>query len=108
MISRDKSIKNPSDFYKLKKEGDLVKSSHFQIRYFKNSSGLKVAFVVSKVITPNSPKRNKLKRIYKALLKDSNFDQNITMVIYPRLSSLSIKYSELKIEFESVLKKINI
>jgi len=102
MISRKKSINKPSDFYKLKKEGTLIKSESFQLRYLK-SNEFKVAFVVSKIITPISPKRNKLKRIYKSLIKDLGFDKGYMLVIYPKMVSLQKKYSELKVEFTKVL-----
>lgn len=106
MISRELSIKKPSDFYRLKKDGVSLKSNNFQIKYVKSLSGFKATVVVSKIVTPISPKRNKLKRIYKHLLKESGFNQDILLVIYPKISSLNTKYSELKVEFLSVLEKI--
>lgn len=105
MISRKKSINKPSEFYKLKKEGVLIKSDNFHLRYV-GYSEFKVAFVVSKVISPISPKRNRLKRVYKSLIKDLDFNKKVLLVIYPKLSSLEKKYSELKLEFSTALEKI--
>jgi len=106
MISRDKSINKPSDFYKLKKEGHLIKSDNFQIRYLKTKGYFRVAFVVSKLVTPVSPKRNRLKRIFKSLLKESGLDSDYLIIIYPKITSLNKKHSELKVEFESVIAKL--
>lgn len=106
MLSREKSIKKPSDFYKLKKEGTLIKSENFQIRYITSKENFLVSIVVSKTITPSAPKRNKLKRIFKSLIKESGFNGNVLMVVYPRLKCLDVKYSELKIELDSILNKI--
>jgi len=106
MISREKSLNKPSDFYQIKKEGILLKSENFNIKYIKSDLGPKFAFVVSKVISPISPKRNKLKRIFKSLIKEFKFEGKYKLVIYPKISALNTKYSELKIEIDSVLSKI--
>jgi ribonuclease P protein component len=106
MISRELSIKKPSDFYRLKKDGLSIKSNNFQLKYIKSDSEFKVSIIVSKIISPISPKRNKLKRIYKSLINDSKFNKKILLIVYPKITSLNVKYSELKVEFLSALDKI--
>jgi len=106
MLPRKKSVKYPSDFYKLKKEGLLLKSDNFQIRYVPYNREFLVSVIVSKIVSSSAPKRNKLKRIFKSLIKESGFDGRVLMLIYPKLKSLNSKYSELKVELDSTLNKI--
>jgi len=106
MLSRENSIKKPADFYKLKKEGTLIKSENFHLKYMPSYQGFKVTIVVSKLVSPLSPKRNRLKRIFKALIKELGFNEKVLLIVYPKLSALNIKYSELKVELDSSLKRI--
>ena len=106
MLSKDSRISKPSEFYKIKKSGTSIKSENFSIKYLKNQESTKVSFVVSKLVTPVSPKRNKLKRIYIALFRELNPELKSYLVVYPKITSLKTKHSLLKEELTAVLDKI--
>jgi len=106
MLSKDSRISKPREFYKIKKLGTTIKSDNFSIKYIKNQDSTKISFIVSKLVTPVSPKRNKLKRIFRALFRELNPDLKSYLVVYPKISSLKIKYNLLKEELTAVLDKI--
>lgn len=106
MLSKESRVTKPSEFYKIKKLGVNVSSDNFSIKFLNNQDSAKVSFIVSKQVTPISPKRNRLKRIFRALIRELNFNFKTYLIIYPKISSLKTKYSLLKEELRGVLGKI--
>lgn len=65
----------------------------------------KIGIVVSNKIHKNATTRNKLKRRYRAILRDqiSNLKPNYWIVVHPRLSSLELSHEELSSEVITLL-----
>lgn len=108
MLSKDLLLKKPSQFFKIKKYGKSLHFDDFTLRYTPSEEGFKVGIVVSKKVSLISPKRNRLKRIFKAIFKDLGFKENFYIAVYPKISSLSKKYSQLKVEIYEAIKELKV
>lgn len=100
-------LKSPSEFYKLKKFGQKIHSKNFTFQFIKNTEHKKIAVVISKKISPKAHDRNRIKRITRALIKESlNYlPSNMDLVVYPKVSVSEIQYSLLLKEMISVFEK---
>lgn len=70
----------------------------------------KVGIVVSNKICKSAVKRNKLKRIYREVIKN-NFDkmgEGYWVVVHPSAKSLKKTYEEINSDFDQALQKISL
>ncbi|HCC05800.1 TPA: hypothetical protein DEP94_00325 [Candidatus Nomurabacteria bacterium] len=90
-----------ADFSKLSKRATL-RSPLFDITY-SPSETLKVACVIAKKRVKLAVERNRIRRKAYHSFKESNFNKNYIIIIYPRIEMLKCPYQELVVEFSKVL-----
>lgn len=111
MFSKNLRITKPFQFYKIKKNGKSLFGKDFTVKYCKEDGLTKYTVIVPKTVSSISPKRNKMKRIFRSLLVDlsksnSRYKEGYLIVVYPKFSSLKRDYSELKLELSDILNQI--
>ncbi len=87
--------------------GKSLVSPSFVLRYEENSQQeAKFAVVVSKKVDKRATVRNKIKRKFLNILKESSADQKESLVFFLKKVSLDKTDEELKKEIKEVLNKI--
>jgi len=105
MLPKNLRITNPTDFYKISKNGKFSSNNFWSIKYVP-SENPSIAVVVSKKVNNKASIRNRIKRRTKSLILAQNSLPQFKILIFPKNSVLKQKYSLLKIEFETLLKSL--
>lgn len=90
-----------ADFNKLSERATL-RSPLFDITY-SPSECLKVACVIAKKRVKLAIERNRIRRKAYHAFKDTNFDKNYIIIIYPRIEMSKCPYKEIVMELSKVL-----
>ncbi len=111
MLPRKNRLTGRYEYRKVYRDGKKVGNSFFNLFYLKlldPEEATKVGIVVSKKLVKSSPKRNRLKRIFREIVR-INFGKmgsGYWVVINPKLSALNGKYAEINTEFVKTIQKI--
>jgi len=108
MFSRDFSLKNEKEIKNIYKKGNSVFDSVCGIKFIESSGeNPRFAIVVGKKVSKLAVDRNKIRRQYKAILKEflPNFSKNADIILIVSKPSLEMSFNDKKERLEKVLKK---
>jgi ribonuclease P protein component len=110
MLPKENRLSSNFEYQITKKYGKYASGNFFHIYVLKpkNYEGpAKVGFVVSNKTSKNATDRNRVKRVFREVLR-LNFDKitaGYWVVIYPKVISLGKNYEEICTDFNKVLQK---
>ena len=112
MLKKENRLSTTYEFNKVRRLGRKVRGPYFDIFYLKinNYAGpSRVGVVVTNKFSPVAPKRNRVKRIFREMvrLELENIPNGYWVVIHPKQIVLEKDYEELRAEFNKVLSKIS-
>lgn len=111
MLPRKNRLTSRYEYKKVYRDGRKVGNRFFNLFYlrrFNQAEDTKVGIVVSKKLIKSSPKRNRLKRVFREIVR-TNFGKmgsGYWVVINPKLNALNGKYAEINTEFIETIQKI--
>ena len=113
MLQKENRLLTNYQFRTTHRYGKKISSRLFYIYYLKRTDGdsvppTKVGIVVSKKLSNIAVKRNKLKRIFREIVR-KNFDKiqsGYWIVIHPKKESQKATYEEINTEFNKILQKV--
>lgn len=113
MLKRKNRLTSNFEFNVARKYGEYYKGQFFHIYFLKprNYSGpTKVGIVVSTKLHKKATKRNRVKRIFREVVRN-NFEKinkgNLWIVIHPKTNSLGTSYEEINTDFNKVLQEVS-
>ncbi len=110
MLPIENRLKKKKDFERIFEEGVTMKNSCFFLRLVKNELNItRVGFIVSKKVSRKAVERNRIKRLFREIvrLKMSEIKPGLDMVFIVLSNSKEKSFLELKQEIERILEKIN-
>lgn len=95
MLPKEHRITKSTTFSLLKREGEAYKSKNFNVLFIRDTlpKESKFGVVVSKKVSNISPKRNRIKRIVRALIAENLLELKGSFVFYPKIGVLSTNHS---------------
>lgn len=113
MLKKKNRLTTDYEFNNVYRKGKKHSSEYFDIFYLskKDYEGpTKVGFVVSNKFSKVAPKRNRVKRVFREIIKENleKINDNLWIIIKPKPLSLEKNYEEISTEFNKVLSKIPI
>ena len=113
MLKKQYRLSTDYEFKITKKYGENVVAKFFYLYILKpqNYNGpTKVGIIVSNKFDKSSVHRNRIKRVYRDIVR-KNLDKiktGLWIIIYPRQDSQGAKYEDINFEFTNVLQKASI
>ena len=112
MLQKQFRLTTDFEFNVTRKYGETRRGAFFQIYYLqpRNYQGLtKVGIVVSNRFNKNAVVRNRIKRIYREIVRASldKFAPNYWIVVYPRTTVINAKHEEINSDFTKVLQTLS-
>lgn len=111
MLKKENRLRSDFEFNVTRKYGDYYKSRSFHVYFLvpkKYEGPTKVGIVVSNKFSKNATDRNRIKRVFREVVKN-NFEKigkgNLWVVIHPKISCLNKSYEEINSEFDKVLQE---
>ncbi len=113
MLKKENRLTSKFEFNLVRKYGTSSSSASFHLTYLRpmNHNGpTKVGFVVSNRFDKRAVMRNRVKRIFRELVRQNfaKIKSGYWVVITPRRGCLTKNYEELNAEFNKLLQKIPI
>ncbi len=114
MFQKSERLRNNEEILKTIKKGVNLKASFFNVKYLKTKNNFKITIIVSKKISKLAVDRNRIKRIFRAEIKnflnkkkkiDPNFKLNWNFVFFPFKNCIGKKSSDLKNFIEKIFKE---
>ncbi|HLC93901.1 MAG TPA: ribonuclease P protein component [Patescibacteria group bacterium] len=111
MLRKYNRLSTKYEFNRTKKLGQSYSGQFFHFFYLKpkNYSGpSKVGIVVSTRFSKSAAKRNRLKRVFREVIRN-NFDKiepGYWIVVYPKFGSGNRKYEEISSDFAKTIQKV--
>lgn len=111
MLEKKNRLTSDYEFNKVYRQGNKYKSSSFDIFYLKPNDykgPSKFGFVVSNKFGKVAPKRNRIKRVFREVIRKNlgEIKDNYWIIIKPKHPSKNKNYEEINSEFNKVLPKI--
>jgi len=111
MLPKKHRLSSTYEFNKVRKFGIEVKSKYFYLYYLNVDnfdSFSRVGIVVSNKFSKSAPARNRVKRIFREVVRNNleNINNGYWIVIHPRKITEGKKYEEINAEFNKVLSEI--
>ncbi len=109
MLSLENRLTTPSEFYQIKKFGKKISNNFFNILYiFNYNKESKFSFTISKKFCPKASDRNRIKRISRALVRESfdSFPKGTQAIIFPKTKILNTPHNLLLKEFNTLINGI--
>ncbi len=114
MLKKENRLSTNFEFNVARKHGRYYVGKYFHAYFLvpKNYDGpVKVGIVVSNKFSKKAVERNRVKRVYREVIRD-NFDKinkgSLWLVIHPKFNSLEKGYEEINTDFNKVLQKASI
>lgn len=111
MLKKENRLSSNFEFNITRKYGNYHKGKYFHVYFLvpRNYEGpTKVGVVVSNKFSKNAVTRNRIKRIFREVVRE-NFEKinkgNLWIVIHPKVSCADKKYEEISAEFNKVLQE---
>jgi ribonuclease P protein component len=111
MLKKENRLSSDFEFNITRKYGKYYKSESFHIYFLvpkKYEGPTKVGIVVSNKFSKNATDRNRVKRIFREIVR-KNFEKinkgNLWIVIHPKIHCLKKKNEEINSEFNKILQK---
>ena len=111
MLKKENRLSSNFEFNVTRKYGKYYKGKYFHIYFLipKNYEGpTKVGIVVSNKFSKKAVERNKVKRLFREVVKD-NFEKinkgYLWVVIHPKVSCLNKSYEEISTDFDKILQE---
>ncbi len=113
MLKKQNRLNTNFEFSVVRRHGSKITSKLFNFYYLdaKNYEGpTRFGIVVPNTFSKIAPERNRVKRLYREVLRLSldRFKDGYWVVIYPNQSSKEAKYEEISAEFNKILSEIPI
>ncbi len=113
MLKKEYRLVSKYEYGITKKYGKTLQGRFFHLYYLvpRNYTGsAKVGIVVSNNFSKSAVKRNRLKRVFREVVKNGygKIPQNLWLVIYPKYFSINSKYEEISTDFNNALQKISV
>jgi ribonuclease P protein component len=113
MLKKKHRISTKYEFYVTRKHGVYFYGNYFHA-YLLEPKGytgpVKIGIVTSAKLSKVAVKRNRVKRVFREVLKDNieKFGENKWIVVHPKTSSLDKKYEEINADFNKALQKVSV
>ncbi len=112
MLKKKNRLISNYEFNSVYRKGKKFRSLSFDLFYLNknNAEPSRFGFVVSNKFSKVAPKRNRVKRVFREIVKNNldKFEDGLWVVIKPKPISLEKNYEEISTEFNKVLSKISI
>lgn len=100
------------EFNKVRRLGQKIRASLFDIFYLKNpryDGPARLGVVVSNKFSPTAPKRNRVKRLFREVLRleVGRIPNGYWVVVHPLRTSMEKSYEDIRAEVNKVLSKIS-
>ena len=108
MLKNENRLKNERDFERVYKKGGFAQGKYLKLNLLENKARRqRASVVVSKKLEKSAVKRNRIKRVYREVLKVflADLDKNYDLVLTPKKESFDVPLEELKEDFSNILKK---
>lgn len=109
MLSKEKRIRDASDFKRVYQKGAFFYHNLFNVNYLKNRTSLtRVGFVIGKKVSNKATVRNNLKRKFRESARHlyEELPKGYDIVINIKKEALGKKQKELETEIQRALQKI--
>ncbi|OGC48112.1 ribonuclease P protein component [candidate division WWE3 bacterium RIFCSPLOWO2_01_FULL_37_15] len=110
MLKKQHRLSTDYEFKLTRKYGRNLVSRYFYLYVLKpqNYEGqTRVGIIVSNKFDKSAVKRNRIKRIYREIIRN-NLDKippKLWIIVYPKISSQGAKYEDVNTEFTDILQK---
>lgn len=108
-MNRFTTLKQRSDFLRIRERGKSTVTKHLLISYLKEGKGLRVGVSITKKIDKRSTRRNRLRRRLKETLRQDiselQINGGLAIVLVARNGATELSYATLRDELERVIKK---
>src|SRR3989304_6398209 len=111
MLKKENRLSTTYEFNKTRRLGRRTSNPLFELFYLKirNYEGpSRIGVVVSNNFSPIAPERNRVKRVFREVLRLSirKVPNGYWMVVHPRRAATAKSYEEIRTEINKVLSKI--
>jgi len=108
MLKRENRLLSNHEFRKTHFKGRRIKTPLFYLYFLGQEGPTKVGIVVSNKFSKKAVVRNRVKRIFREIVRQ-NFGKikpGFWIVLHPAQKSLKVSYEELNFEFNKILQKV--
>jgi len=112
MLPKLNRLKNREDFSRVRKNGKVVQGDSIGIATLPTSKDneSRFGFVISKKISKNAVTRNRLKRVYREIIRNNikDISKGYDVVFLVKKTALGKTKNEISKDVENILKKTNL
>ena len=111
MLRKENRLSTTYEFNKVRRLGRKVRTPLFDLFYLDNKNPetpTRIGVVVSNKFSPVAPKRNRVKRIFREMLRleMEKLPNGYWLVVHPNHTSVEKSHEEIRAEINKVLSKI--